>query len=78
MPTYRCISSRRIADNSYQAGLEYQLDAELVQRYAGYFQAVSVGSQAPIMASEYDEPTETTEAPDEGAESAPKRRGRRF
>jgi hypothetical protein len=78
MPTYRCTASRRIADNSYQAGLEYELEADVAQRYAGYFQIVSVGSQAPIMASEYEQPSETTDAPGEGAESAPKRRGRRF
>jgi len=78
MPKYLCTISRRIADNSYQAGLEYELAADVVQRYAGYFKAISGGSQAPIMASEYDKPAETADAPDEGAESAPKRRGRRF
>lgn len=81
MPTYRCTASRRIADTSYQAGHEYQLDAELVQRYAGYFTPTSQqAAQEPATASEYDEPAASAAESTEGEESAPaaSKRRRRF
>jgi hypothetical protein len=80
MPTYRCIVSRRIADTSYKAEQEYQLDAELVQRYPGYFTPTSQQA-APVAAtaSEYDDSTEAAVESVEGAESAPaSKRRRRF
>lgn len=55
MAKYRCTASRRIADAHFYAGMEYELEPELVQRYASYFEAVSEASTEPIVASEYDE-----------------------
>lgn len=55
MAKYRCTTSRQIADAHFYAGMEYELSPELVQRYASYFEAVSVASTEPIAVSEYDE-----------------------
>lgn len=81
MPTYRCTASRSIADTSYKAGQEYQLDVELVQRYPGYFTPTSQQA-APVAAttSEYDDSAEAAVESVEGAESAPaaSKRRRRF
>lgn len=80
MPTYRCTASRRIADTSYHAGQDYQLDAELVQRYAGYFTPASQAAPVAATASEYDDSAEAAAESTEGEESAPaaSKRRRRF
>lgn len=78
MPRYRCTASRRIADSSYEAGIEYDLAAELVQRYPAYFQVVYQAAQEAATPPVEPEAGDGAASPIEGAESAPKRRGRRF
>jgi len=46
MPIYRCIVSRRIADVAYAAGSDYEMSADLAQRYAAYFETEAAARAA--------------------------------